>query len=131
MDNILKLLLGVLGVAGLLAMLTPEAPTPNSPPAAVPAPDSAVTAVQETVPNPDEPVVEESEDEAFQFGQPTIDGKPIIDGESGAPVSDEPGRPPNPAPTIDYSQPLAPQFAQQQNYGMPLANDEGQADVQQ
>ena len=79
MDNILKILLGVLGVAGLLAMLTPSGVS-----VAPPVPETIVevaTPVNEVpqLPPSDEAVFEDAGDEIIKFGEPTIDGNPIGD----------------------------------------------------
>jgi hypothetical protein len=82
MDNILKLLLGVLSVAGLLAMLTPSStPKPVVVAQAEPAPAKPVVEAADV--NPEEPVPDETEDEVIKFGEPMIDGKPIMDEENG------------------------------------------------
>ena len=81
MDNILKILLSVLGVAGLLAMLTPSS-TSVAPPdpeqivqVASPADEVAEIA-------PDEAIVEEADEEIVRFGEPMIDGNPVGDDET-------------------------------------------------
>lgn len=81
MDNILKVLLGVLGIAGLLALLTPSNMTVAP---AVPEPVAAVAPVENVVAdaNPDEAFVEEADDEIVKFGEPMIDGQPIADDEA-------------------------------------------------
>jgi hypothetical protein len=86
MDNILKLLIGVLSVAGLLAMLTPtHSPEPQVVAQTVPAPTEAV--ITDNVVNPEESLPEEPDDEVIKFGEPMIDGKPIMDEENGAQVA--------------------------------------------
>ena len=82
MDNILKVLLGVLGLAGLLALLTPS--NINVAPEA--APETVVEApppstVLAEVP-PEEAFPEETDDEIVKFGEPMIDGNPIVDDET-------------------------------------------------
>lgn len=80
MDNILKLLLGVLGVAGLLAMLTPSKESVAPP---VPEPSAEIASpVNEAAP-PDEALFEKPGDEIIKFGEPMIDVSPI--GEKYAP----------------------------------------------
>lgn len=80
MDNILKLLLGVLGVAGLLTMLTSEfAPVEPVPAVSdVPAPAAPV----ETAAPVPESIAVDTEEYNFKIGEPTMDGKPIVDPES-------------------------------------------------
>jgi hypothetical protein len=97
MDNIQKLVFGVIGVAGLLAMLTPS----DMP---VPQPVAAVEVAQ-SVPNPDETAeaqlledeavdAEEIDDDPFAIGEPSIDGTPI-----GQPAD---SNQPNPAAPQSY-----------------------------
>lgn len=78
MDNILKLLLGVLSVAGLLAMLVPSGLTPVQPEPVAAETTPPVQPVESTPP-PVEVVVADSEEYNFKIGEPTIDGKPIVD----------------------------------------------------
>ena len=87
MDNSLKLLLAVLGIAGVLAFLAPtNLATPA--PIAVATPVAPVVAppVDTSSPTQMEPVSNSGPQEAFKFGEPTIDGKPyggdINDGSS-------------------------------------------------
>ena len=76
MDNILKLLLGVLGVAGVLAMLTPSNESVAPP---VPEPSVEVASpVNEAAP-PDEALFAEQDDAIKKFGEPMIDVTPIDD----------------------------------------------------
>ncbi len=88
MDNALKLLIGVLSIAGLLAFL---APTNVTPPAKAPVAAEAAPAVTTpTIQNADaeieeaEPVDDPEEDEPFTFGEPTIDGKPLAGGDDNS-----------------------------------------------
>lgn len=86
MDNILKLLIGVLSVAGLLAMLTPtHTPEPQVVAQAEPAPAEPV--INNDGINPEEPFPDEPDDEVIKFGEPMIDGKPIVDEEDGPQVA--------------------------------------------
>jgi hypothetical protein len=84
MDNIQKLVLGVLGIAGAIAMLTPTdvdfaAKMANAPPAeGIPAPAPPVTYpvdeaefTEEAIESDEEEVADDEEDVAF--GQPLVD----------------------------------------------------------
>jgi hypothetical protein len=81
MDNIQKLILGVLSVAGMIAMLVPSS-DPVAPPAANSA--AAVATIIET-PAPADVAAEEqlqeeadlNEEDVFLIGEPAIDGNPI------------------------------------------------------
>lgn len=75
MDNILKLLLGVLGVAGLLAILTPSDVSVTPPPIIEVA--SQVNEAPQT--SNDEAAFDEVDDELTKFGEPMIDANPIGD----------------------------------------------------
>jgi hypothetical protein len=112
MDNIQKLILGVLGIAGMIAMLVPSGASVVPPPAAEAAPAAAAVMVepaaaeQEAV--PEEELAEESEmsdEEVFAMGEPAIDGNPIG----------------NAANNLDSPPPAAAQFAQPQqaDYSQP------------
>ena len=78
MDNSIKLLIGVVGLAGLIAFVVPSgAPTPEPITAPVP---QAIAAPQILDLGPDleaKPVGEPVQVEYFKFGEPTIDGKPF------------------------------------------------------
>ena len=118
MDNILKLLIGVLSFAGLLAMLTPsQLTTAKLDP--VPVSEPAPVAPTESAPAPDEPVGEEPDEDVFQIGEPTIDGQPITDGESAPQdnnnsyINDTPSEP-APVGSGGYAQPAQYGFAPQQ-----------------
>lgn len=82
MDNILKLLLGVLSVAGLIAMVTPTNMT-VAPPPPIAAADPAVAAPTlengngDLPPEDPELIENEAEDDPFSTGEPMIDGNPI------------------------------------------------------
>lgn len=78
MDNILKMLLGVLSVAGLIALAVPQR-DPVASDAAVP---EATTAAQPEVaqapaPEPSPSPVDVTSTPDFQIGEPSIDGKPL------------------------------------------------------
>ncbi|MBL0924987.1 MAG: hypothetical protein IBJ12_11055 [Sphingomonadaceae bacterium] len=86
MDNIQKLLLGVLSIAGVIAMLTPTdidfaSQTPNASPAeGIPvAPPPTVESVEEeaALPEDSEEQPEEEDEEDFLIGEPLIDGNPV------------------------------------------------------
>ena len=78
MDYSIKLLIGVVGLAGLIAIVVPSgAPTPE--PVIAPVPP-AIAAPQILDLGPDleaNPVGEPVQVEYFKFGEPTIDGKPF------------------------------------------------------
>jgi hypothetical protein len=76
-DNISKVLAGVIGIAGILAFLTPsEVPFATEQEATQPAP--AVAPASEPAPQPEQP--SEITDADLVIGQPTIDGNPVVDG---------------------------------------------------
>lgn len=96
MDNALKLLIGVLSIAGILAFLAPTSVTPPKPPVAATAAAAApVVAAPGTNETADGEAVEEQtdnepeEEEFFKFGEPTIDGKPYTGGDDGPSDSDD------------------------------------------
>ncbi len=111
MDNILKVLVGVLGLAGLLAMLTPSnitvAPAVPEPVVEVAQPVNEVADVPLGGVLPEEPY-EETDDEIVKFGEPMIDGNPIGDDEAPQQQNpDNPGQSPstgNGNGAIDYKQ---------------------------
>ena len=74
MDNILKLLLGVLGVAGVLAMLTPSNESVVPP---VPEPSVEVASPVNKAAPPDKALFAEPDDAITKFGEPMIDVTPI------------------------------------------------------
>lgn len=79
MDNSIKLLIGVVGLAGLIAYVVPSgSPVPN--PAAAPVAQAiAAPQILGLDPNLDaaKPVGEPIQVKYFKFGEPTIDGKPF------------------------------------------------------
>jgi hypothetical protein len=88
MDNIQKLLLGVLSIAGAIAMLTPTgvdfaSKTANASPAeGIPAPPPPPTASIDEAELPEEGIEEQEDGEQddeddVMFGQPLIDGNPV------------------------------------------------------
>lgn len=121
MDNILKLLLGVLGVSGMIAMVTSNLTfEPSAEPAAAQPPIISAPVLSE---NPEEPVdeeltedeaVEEDGDDIFAVGEPMIDGNPY-----GTPSAPQPQE----APQLQLNQPYSGNFnngdVAQQNYGVP------------
>jgi len=81
MNNPVKLLIGVVGLALLLALLVPSvAPAPEPPlaesavPPVVPTPAAAIVS---PAAEPVQMVSEPMQVEFFKFGEPTIDGKPF------------------------------------------------------
>lgn len=132
MDNILKLLLGVLSIAGLIAMLAPTNMPVASPVQAVASatPDIIAPTSEngEPLPSEEEMVENEAEDDPFSTGEPTIDGNPIgqpgqqnnINGESQA------QQPPFPAfDPATYAVPEATNYAPPPVYNVPLGGPEG------
>ena len=78
MDNSIKLLIGVVGLAGLIAFVVPSGAPPLDP-ITPPAPQAiAAPQILDLGPNLEEkPVGELVQVEYFKFGEPTIDGKPF------------------------------------------------------
>lgn len=82
MDNILKMLLGVLSVAGLIALAVPQR-DPVASDAAVPEattaaqPEVAQARAPEPSPVPSPSPVDVTSTPDFQIGEPSIDGKPL------------------------------------------------------
>lgn len=78
MDNILKMLLGVLSVAGLIALVIP-AKNPLPPQVAEAPMEATAPALEEIPPQPSPDPVQFGSDPAsdFQIGTPTIDGNPM------------------------------------------------------
>lgn len=124
MDNILKLLLGVLGIAGLLAMLTPSQVSTPAVVEAAPANEVAAPVPETTDAVAEEAFPEEADDEFVKFGEPMIDGNPIIDDE--APQQQAANDINQPSPTgnsngpVDYRQIL--DAAAQGGYGVVQPN---------
>ena len=121
MDRSLKLLIGVLGIAGFLAVLVPTSiPAPPKAPVLTAADAVVATPVEEN----DDPEIEEtepaddSEDEYYiEFGQPSIDGKPFSGGDDDS-SSDSYT---NNAVNSPVSQVAAPQMNLPSNAPEPLA----------
>jgi hypothetical protein len=121
MDNVLKLLLGVLGVSGMITMVTSNLSfEPSAPPAAAQPPAIAAPVLTE---NNEEEVEEEfiegespeeDGDDIFAVGEPMIDGNPY--GTSNVPQ-------PQDAPQLQLNQPFPGNInngdVAQQNYGVP------------
>jgi hypothetical protein len=132
MDNIQKLVFGVLGISGLLAMLTPSN-------LAVPQPATAVEAPQPLVesPNPDGEAPlpddeigegEEIDDDPFAIGEPSIDGMPIgqqFDGNQRDPDEGPQNEGNQPQYTIpDYgNQPAQSYSSAPPTYNVPIGPD--------
>ncbi len=88
-DNISKLLAGVIGIAGILALLTPSEvpfsstassttstlPGESAPPANNTPPTTGITNGPNVIVSEQPPMT----DEDLVIGQPTIDGNPIVD----------------------------------------------------
>ncbi len=109
MDNIQKLILGVLGVAGMIAMLVPSG-DPMAPPVA------SIATVAPTIVEPaaetefvaEEQSDEESElndDDVFAMGEPAIDGNPIQSSFQNNSNSTPPA-------SEQYSSPATPSYSQ-------------------
>jgi hypothetical protein len=125
MDNVLKLLLGVLGVSGMIAMVTsnlsfePSAPPAAAQPPAIAAPvltENSEEVVEEAVDEEfiDGETAEEDGDDIFAVGEPMIDGNPY--GTNNVPQ-------PQDAPQLQLNQPFSGNTNNgdiaQQNYGVP------------
>ena len=119
MDNILKLLIGVLGVAGLLAMLAPSNSVPTEPEPVTEAPPPAQPV--DLPPVPEEPATSDGQVYNFKMGEPTIDGKPIMDPESPLPMNNNSEVPSQPIMTTngEVAQPAQSGF-------IPPSNDGGE-----
>ena len=119
MDNILKLLIGVLSVAGLLAMLAPSnlVPTEMEPVTEAPPPAQPV----DLPPVPEEPATSDGQVYNFKMGEPTIDGKPIMDPEIPLPMNNNSEVPSQPVMTTngEVAQPAQSGF-------IPPSNDGGE-----
>ena len=123
MDNILKLLLGVLGVAGLITFVTANLPFESTPP---------VTAVAAANPPPpvnenngeappeeiiDEGSPEEDGDDILAVGEPVIDGNPYGSNNQQN-MQNEVQIPQEQIPNASYNYAQAPM----QNYNIPQVN---------
>lgn len=132
MDNILKMLLGVLGVAGLIAMavptnmaVTPEAAPPPAAAELIPPPAPAVSGEG----LPPEQQAEESFGDEFMIGEPTIDGNPIGYADQQQ-SNDQPQQAQNGAmqsydpatygTNFNYAVPGMENYAAMPNYGQPM-----------
>ena len=117
MDNILKLLIGVLGVAGLLAMLAPSNLVPAEPEPATEAPPPAQPV--DLPPVPEEPATSDGQVYNFKMGEPTIDGKPIMDHEIPLPMNNNIEVPSQPVMTTngEVAQPAQSGFIPPSNDG--------------
>jgi hypothetical protein len=113
MDNIQKLVIGVLGIAGMLAMLVPSADSVGlsaeaPPPSVVEIPPPAQTAdqAQQTQQAESEEVAESelSDDDVFAIGEGAIDGNPV----AGSFGNSADAPPPINYDTSAFSQPAAP-----------------------
>jgi hypothetical protein len=123
MDNIQKLLLGVLSIAGVIAMLTPSdidfaSKTPNASPAeGIPvAPPPSIESQQDeeaVLPEESEEEPEEEDEEDFLVGEPLIDGNPVS-------VSQNQQNPAN-----SWAQPVQPMPNYSYNYGQASAPNYG------
>ena len=121
MDNIQKLILGVLGISGMLAMLVPSgagvAPPPPVDTAALAAANPEATPTGDGV-VPEEEVTDESEtdEDVFLVGEPAIDGNPL-QGTQPNYQTQQPAVPQYaPQPSFDYSQPA---FVPEQSFATP------------
>lgn len=127
MDNILKLLLGVLSVAGLIAMVTPTNLT-VAPPVPIAADDipavEGPAQISDPALLPEEETVEEAEDDPFSTGEPMIDGNPI-NGQSVAnnSESDSPQQSPPAFDPATYGIPNMAAYSPPPVYNVPDAID--------
>jgi len=133
MDNILKLLLGVLSVAGLIAMLAPTNLS-MSPPPEIAAAEPAIAAPQLENPNEELPpedaelIENEAEDDPFSTGEPMIDGNPINQQEQQSPNAYNGGIPQPSVPAYDpasYGIPDMTAYAGAPVYNLPPTIDPG------
>ena len=79
-DNILKMLLGVLSVAGLIALAVPQrdpVPTEAAVSAVASAPPPEIAQAPAPAPSPAPSPVDINSTPDFQIGEPSIDGKPL------------------------------------------------------
>lgn len=123
MDNIQKLVFGVLAIAGLLAMVTPT-DMPLAPPVVTTDAPQPMIEGQPTDANaeevlPEDEMIEgqEVDDDPFSMGEPSIDGNPI-----GQSANNNQGSPDNPQPNpMDQMQYATPNYGSQiaQNTGAP------------
>jgi hypothetical protein len=115
MDNIQKLVFGVLAIAGLLAMVTPSdlvvpppAPVIDMPPPMIEGPASEGDS-DEVLADDEAIEGEEVDDDPFSTGEPSIDGNPI-----GQPANNNQINPDNPQPNpVDQAQYGIPNYGGQ------------------
>jgi hypothetical protein len=112
MDNILKLLLSVLGVAGLIAMVTSNMPYDQQQPEAI-APPPLINPPLPTSENGGDALPEESLDaespeedgeDVLSIGEPMIDGQPYGSSNQQAPQNEGPMPVQQPADNFSYGQ---------------------------
>ncbi len=131
MDNISKVLAGVIGIAGILAFLTPSEVS-FTPVAEVPAAPPTVATLPPVPEGP--PQVSAITDEDLVMGQPTIDGNPIVDGNPVVqyPNNNDQNSSEQPQQAGGYVPQPYPGYTMPQGYGMqpqqqqPLPGNEGQ-----
>jgi hypothetical protein len=130
MDNILKLLLGVLGVSGMIAMVTSNLSfepqqqqqsqiNADDPPIVMQPVDESVDESEEPLPEDEvAEAVEEDGDDIFAIGEPSIDGNPYGTNNQQQPQND------NPMPvdmaqagSFNYGQAAPQSYDQPQYYG--------------
>lgn len=112
MDNIQKLILGVLGISGMIAMLVPSSASLAPPAAEAVAPPAAAEIIEPAATEeeaiPEEEIAEESEmtdEDVFMMGEPAIDGNPLQGGQSNNDAPPAAAAQFVPAPSFDYIQP--------------------------
>lgn len=128
MDNIQKLILGVLGIAGMIAMLVPSG-DPISPSVATTAPAAAtiVEATAQTDLAAEDQLDAEAEltdEDVFLMGEPAIDGNPIQPSFENTSDSPPPAAAQFAQPSVDYGQSgvaTGQAVVTGQSYAQPLA----------
>ena len=120
MDNILKLLLGVLGVAGLIAFATSTlsvdaqvSETAAPPPVIEAGPPPVIEGIEEVGLEEESP--EEDGEDVLAMGEPMIDGNPYgSNGQQVPQYNPQAAYDPTQAGNFNYAQPVMPAYGLQQ-----------------